>query len=221
MVLNTVGFIPDGNRRYAKKSSVSLMEAYSKGFENAENVLDWCEETGVKNVILWGFSTENFYRSEEEKELLFSLFPEYLKRMHDSEKLVQRKARVHFAGVPDFLEHENIRGWVKKIEAKTSGFDSGKNIYICLGYGGRKELFDVFRRNSFGSEEEVLKRLWVPVEPDLIIRTGGYQRLSGFMLWQSAYSELYFTKKLWPEFGKNDFEKAVEFYNSSKRNFGV
>ncbi len=219
MVPGTVGFIPDGNRRYARKKGITLDQAYSEGFDTAENVLDWCDAAGVKNVILWGFSTENFRRSEQERELLFSLFSEHLKRMYESKKLVERKSRVLFAGVKEFLDDPRISKWVRKIEEKTREF-AGKTVYIALGYGGRAELLQALRERV-ERESDVLKRLWIPLEPDLIIRTGGYQRLSGFMLWQAAYSELYFTKKLWPEFDETEFKNALKFYASSQRNFGI
>jgi len=216
-----IAVIPDGNRRYAKKKNISLKEAYELGFKKAEEVLDWCLERGdVDEVTLWGLSTENFRRNKNQLKLLNKLFKEKLMELLDSEKVYINKVRVRIVGASDFLN--TLEPLVSKIHEKTKKHDKF-NLNIALAYGGKFELLNAFnklsgKKNITGKDIE--ENLLIPGDVDLIIRTSGTQRLSGYLLWQSAYAELFFTKQLWPELTKKEFNKAFDFLKVTKRNFG-
>ncbi len=222
-MLESIAVIPDGNRRYAKKSNLSLLEAYEKGFSKAEEFLDWCLEKGIKEVTMWAFSTENLKRPKEELSLLERLFSKHLSELAENEKVHRNKVKVRIIGMKEYLSKFSKE--IKKIKTATKDYSSFV-LNIALGYGGKEELLTAFKQAVSKkpvheiTEQDITENLYVKKSPDLIIRTGGYQRLSGYLLWQSAYSELFFSKKLWPEFSRQDFEKAIEFYSSSKRNFG-
>jgi len=215
-MLNSIAFIPDGNRRYAQKGDISLEQSYTKGFDKAEEVLNWCLEIpSLKNIIMYGLSHENLQRDKLQLTVLFALYKRYLRKIADSEEVKQHQINVKVVGDNEYLkEFENE---IKYLEEKTKDY-SKKTLYIALAYSARKELFKAIKESDL--EEDVLKKLQVPFEADLIVRTSGRQRLSNFLLWQSAYSELYFVKSLWPEFSKQEFEDAVVFFEETQRNLG-
>ena len=223
MVLTFLAIIPDGNRRYAKKHNLSYEEAYRKGIEKVFEVCNWCMEKGIKHLAIWGFSTENWNRSKIERRILFSLFREAIDNVLDDKDLERKKIRVVFAG-----DISKFPSWLRKrleyLAEKTKNFSAFK-LTVCLNYGGKVEILNavnkILKQKLKRVNEKVFKKmLWVREEPDLIIRTSGEQRLSGFLPFQSAYSELYFCKKLWPEFNKKDFEKAIEDFERRERRFG-
>ncbi len=223
MALTFLAIIPDGNRRYAKKHNLSYEEAYRKGIDKVFEVCNWCMEKGIRHLAVWGFSTENWNRSKIERRILFSLFREAIDNVLDDKDLERKKIRIVFAG-----DISKFPSWLKKrlncLAEKTKKFSAFK-LTICLNYGGRAEILNainrIIRQKLKKVNERVLKKmLWVKEEPDLIIRTSGEQRLSGFLPFQSVYSELYFCRKLWPEFSKKDFEKAIEDFNKRQRRFG-
>jgi len=229
MALKHIAVIPDGNRRWARKEGVSLLEGYKKGIEKLENLLRWCRDSNVKMLTLWGFSTENIGRERKEIKSLFSLFDSKLIEALKSDEYHRKKVRVRFLGKKDMFP-KSIRQKIEKLERSTKNYDS-LFLTIMLGYGGRQEIVDaissIVEDAKKGRIKNVNERLvsdylytsGLP-NPDLVIRTSGEQRLSGFLPWQSAYSELYFSKKLWPDFSKADFKKAVDAYSKRERRFG-
>ena len=219
----SIAIIPDGNRRFARKKGISLKKSYELGFKKAEDVLDWSLERGdIKEVTLWGLSTENFKRNKNQLKLLNNMFKEKLKELFESEKLIKNQVKVHIVGDNSFLR--TLSPLVEKIHDKTKNFKKF-NLNIALAYGGKFELMNAFNELAQEgkrkiTERDVEKHLMISNPVDLIIRTSGAQRLSGYLLWQAAYAELYFSKKFWPEFTKAEFNKAIDFLQTTQRNFG-
>lgn len=224
-MLRRIAIIPDGTRRYARKKNIPLLDAYEIGFKKVEQVLDWCLEQGeIKEATLWGLSTENINRPSNELALLNKLYKSHLKELLDHPKVHDNQVNVRVVGNRELL-HNGIGRIIDDVHEATKDYDHFR-INLALAYGGRDEILYAFRRfiteNDISklNEETFSKYLYIPNSPDLIIRTSGVQRLSGYMLWQAAYSEIYFTPKLWPEFDREEFFKAVEFFKDTKRNFG-
>ncbi|MCX8197343.1 MAG: polyprenyl diphosphate synthase [Candidatus Micrarchaeota archaeon] len=216
-----VAIIPDGNRRWAKKHKVSKMKAYEKGIDNIANVLKWCKKYNIKTLTMWGFSTENFMRDKKEVKGLFELFDKKLAEglKHDYKKY---KAQVRFLG--------NLEAFPKALQEKMrkAEQETAKNtkyrLNLLLAYGGRQEILDAVNRairmGKEVSEKEFEQLLYLQDCPDLVIRTSGEIRTSGFLPWQTAYSEYYFCKKLWPDFSEKDFVLALKEYARRKRKYG-
>jgi len=220
--LRAVGIIPDGNRRYAERNNISYKEAYQRGFEKGQEVFNWCiNHSTIDKAVIYALSTENLSRSGSELETLIELYKENLEKLTESNDIHDNGVNVKIIGRRDLITP--IEEQINKIEEVTSEYND-YDLRIAIGYGSRAEIVDaVSRLNKKGKEinEENLKsELYSEFDLDLIIRTGRYQRLSNFQLWQSAYAELYFTDKLWPEFNKEEFNKALEFYEDTKRKFG-
>ncbi|HIH18746.1 TPA: di-trans,poly-cis-decaprenylcistransferase [Candidatus Micrarchaeota archaeon] len=219
-----IAIIPDGNRRWAAKHGISIPVAYERGIDNIANVLKWCRKNGVRTLTMWGFSTENFMRNRDEVHNLFSLFD---KKLSEGLKKDYRKykVRVRFLGRIDELPKE-VQEKMRKAEADTA--KNGKySLNLMLAYGGRNEIIDAVNRalskgmkkvdeKSFSS---LLYTSGIP-DPDLIVRTSGEIRTSGFLPWQSAYSEFYFSKKLWPDFNESEFNKALREFARRRRKYG-
>jgi len=225
-MIESIAFVPDGNRRYAAKTGIDYWDAYRQGFDKAEQVLDWCYDAGIKEVTLWGASTENVRnRPEDEMKILLGLYRQYLIKLLNSPKLHKRQINVQFVGKGEFLRRPELADVISKIKAATVTYDAHR-FNVALAYGGREELVSAFKK--YASENDVHdldeaklgRYMYVTKEPQLIVRTSGVKRLSGYLLWQSAYSELYFTDKLWPEFSYDDFQDALNYYDTAKRNFG-
>ncbi len=223
--LQSIAFIPDGNRRYARKMGIPYSEAYKIGFERAKDaLLGWSQkyaELGVREVTFWALSTENLKRDPSELELLFSYLREYLKKALDSEEFEKYNVKVNFVGRLHLLPRD-IQELMDKVMERFRNGDY--TINIALAYGGRAELLDAFKALAESgkefNEENLREFLYVKTYPDLIIRTSGTIRTSGFLPWQAAYSEWYFSEKLWPEFDETEFERAIEDYFSRERRFG-
>ncbi|MBS7648607.1 MAG: polyprenyl diphosphate synthase [Thermoproteota archaeon] len=228
-----VGIILDGNRRWAYKHGYSPWLGHRFGAEKVEEVLKWCLNLGVKTVTLYAFSTENFKRAPREVEELFKLFEEKLFKLLSSREIHDYHVRVKFIGSLELVP-EQLRRLIEEIETKTANY--GEHwLNIALAYGGRREIVDAVKRiaklvkdDSLKPEEideELLQRFLYTAhlpnpEPDLIIRTSGEERLSGFLLWQSAYSELCFLEVYWPEFREIDLLRAIRVYQNRQRRFG-
>lgn len=225
-----IAIIPDGNRRWAKKHGITLVQGYDKGIKKIRDVLKWCKEHDVHVLSMWGFSTDNAKRNPYEIKRLFGLFKKYLGKIVDKSKKKAKSAKkydvkVRFLGRRSLFPKE-IRDAMTKIEDLTKN-NKIYTLNLLLGYGGREELVDAVNAlikegKREVSEEDIEKHLYSAGirDPDLIIRTSGEQRLSGFMPWQSVYSEFYFSKKLWPDFSKEDFVKALKEYDKRMRRFG-
>jgi undecaprenyl diphosphate synthase len=224
MLPRHIAIIPDGNRRWAKRNRKSVPFAYEKGIEHIGDVLKWCRRHRIKKLTMWGFSTENFMRDREEVRNLFTLFNQKLSEGL-KEDYKKYGARVRFLGRISELPRE-VREKMQKAEKDTE--NNGKyELNLLLAYGGRNEIVDAInlalKRHLKSVDEKTVSTLLYTkdtTDPDLVIRTSGEMRTSGFLPWQSAYSEYYFSKKLWPDFDKREFERALAEYARRKRKFG-
>lgn len=224
-----IAIIMDGNRRWAKKRLLPTQLGHSQGADNLERVADACAELGVKYLTVYAFSTENWKRSAEEVDYLMKLLT---KHINDFDKRIKnRDIRFRLVGDINRLNPE-LQDGIRRIEERTKD-KKGLTLNIVINYGGRAEMTFVAKKiaeevkegnlNVEDISEETLAKYLQTLDspdPELIIRTGGEERLSGFLLWQSAYSELYFTEVLWPDFNKEELEKAILEFNNRKRNFG-
>ncbi len=224
-----IGIIMDGNRRWAREKGMIPQLGHKQGAENLKTIAEACEEFGIKYLTVFAFSTENWKRSKDEVEYLMNLFLNYAKSF--KKRLKEKNYRVRLTGDITGLSKE-LQEEISYIEENTKN-NTGLTINIAINYGGRAEMIDVTRKISEEykkgriSLEDINEKLIDSYmqtknspDPDLIIRTGGEQRLSGFLIWQSAYSEFYFTKVYWPDFNREELKKAIEEYSNRKRNFG-
>lgn len=227
-----IGVIIDGNRRFAKLlGEEEAWKGHEYGYEKVEEFLDWCKEYGIKCVTIWAFSTENFKRDEEEKRAIFRL----IKRMGESaltdKRVSDYKIRLNIIGNIDLFPED-----VRKSLQQAMGFTKNNKeffVNVALAYGGKQEILDAAAKLSKDVSEgkvkpeeitqEVFERYTYSkdIPPvDLIIRTSGEQRHSGFLLWKSDYAEFYFCDKFWPQFEKEDLLKALVSYSERQRRFG-
>jgi undecaprenyl diphosphate synthase len=223
---NHVGLILDGNRRWAReKGYKSTLEGHKAGYDNLKSLADHAFKRGVRTVSAFVFSTENWSRSKEEVDYLMKLLLKMMKR--DIKELHKKGIKVLWLGTKVGLSPEIIKATeeaIKKTEKNIKG-----TLAFCLNYGGQQELADATAKiikEGYKPEEVTPKlieeHLYAPeLGPvDLMIRTSGEQRLSGFNLWRCSYSELYFTEKKWPAFSNEDLDKALEDYSKRNRRFG-
>ncbi|PWB87699.1 polyprenyl diphosphate synthase [Methanobrevibacter thaueri] len=228
-----VAIIMDGNRRYSKlQGNMDVIKGHEIGVDTLEKVLDWSIELGIEIITVYAFSTENFNRPQHEVEGLMKLFVKNFKRLVDHEKIHKNEVKVKVVGRTELIP-ESVREAIKEAEDATAHYD--KRLFnIAIGYDGRLEIIDSFKKIiqqvqageitiDDVDEELVSKNLYTGGldDPNLIIRTSGEERLSGFLLWQSSYSELYFCETLWPELRKVDFIRAIRSYQERERRFGV
>jgi len=222
--VNCVGIIMDGNRRWAKEHGVPVFEGHRVGYERSKDVTEWAKEAGIETIILYAFSTENWKRSEEEKSGLFKLLRMFLE--HEAEKLNKENIKITFIGQRELFDGD-IKEGIVRIEKETEK-NTGLHLAIALSYGGRAEIVDAAKRMTASQREDLTEEsfpelLWtkdIP-DPDIIIRTGGDMRLSNFLLWQSAYAELFFTPTLWPAFSKEEFAEIIGEYENRERRRGA
>ncbi len=229
MALGHLAIIPDGNRRWAKLHHKSMVEGYKAGFQRASDAIAWCKDFNIRMLTMWGFSTENFSRDVKEVRSLLTLFEFKLKEALRSDEFHRNEIRVRFIGRTDLFP-EKIQNGFRELERATQKYGD-YNLNILLGYGGQREIVDacnaIIRDYNSGAITSVDETVFpnylytrgLP-DPDLVIRTSGEQRLSGLMPWQSAYSELYFSEKLWPDFEKNDMALALNEFERRRRRFG-
>ncbi len=217
-----VAFIMDGNRRWAKKKKLQIIDGHKKGSEVVKNIVKKSLELNIKYLTFFSFSTENWNRSKNEIVNLQTLLNFYLES--EEEKFVEKKIKFSFIGDIDKFD-EKIREKLKKLQILTKSF-SKLHFTLALSYGSRSEIVNAIRKikknNKNLNEKDISKNLMtknIP-DPDLVIRTSGEMRLSNFLLWQVAYSELYFTKTLWPEFSSQKYILALKNYINRKRRFG-
>lgn len=225
-----IGIIPDGNRRWAKDQGLSTSEGHKKGSEKLREVLEWSKEAGVKNVVVYTFSIDNWRRSEEEIASLKGIMSELLDEFENQEARKEKESSVsiHFLGHPaDFGEELSERA--EKLEEHTAGREH--HLYLALSYGGRGQILEAVKRlaRDRSSEEmqeineddlrAVMQSVEMP-DPDLIIRTSGEKRLSNFLPWESIYSELAFVDTHWPAFSREEFHDVLEDYTKRQRRHG-
>lgn len=220
-----VGIIMDGNRRWAKEKGLPVFEGHRNGGEMLKNAVTWARDLGVEHIIFYTFSTENWNRSEEEVSYLLRLIGTFL---NDHLEHFNREGGVlHFVGDLDRFD-SSLRESLINSKEKTKG-NKGPHVYFALNYGGRAEILSAVKQivsenpaQDRITEEYFSRHLQTDdmPDPDIIIRTSGEMRLSGFLPWQGVYSELFFTKTLWPDFSKEEFEKIIQEYNERDRRMG-
>lgn len=217
-----IGFIMDGNGRWAKLRGKSRSYGHKKGADVIEEVVSACFDEGVEAVSLYAFSTENWSRPKEEIDTIFDLLEKFLRRYEN--KLVNERIRLIISG--DLSEiSEKLRNRSISVMKNTERF-VGKTLNIAINYGGRAEIVRAAKLLSETgepiTEENLAGRLYTTGLPDidLVVRTSGESRLSNFFLWQCAYAELYFTDVLWPDFKTEELKKALEWFAGRKRRFG-
>ena len=226
-----LAIIMDGNRRFAWKSNVATGIGHRIGKEKLEKVLDWVLDVKIPWLTVYALSTENLNRPQEELDVLFKLYVEGLHDIADDPRIHDNKVRVQIIGRRDLLP-KPVNDAIDYAESKTQDYDQFV-FTVCLAYGSREEMIDAIRsiakEHADGElpldsidEQAVSDRLYTGdmPDPDLVIRTSGEERISNFLLWQMAYSELYFTDVFWPSFQKKDLLKAVRTFQDRRRRFG-
>lgn len=224
-----IGVILDGNRRWAKAAGSTAAQGHQAGADKIQELLGWCSETDVEVVTLWMLSTDNFDRPESELTPLLSIIENTVRDL-----AADGRWRVHHVGTMDLLP-ARTQTVLKEAEEATATVN-GILVNVAVGYGGRQEIADAVRSllldHSTKPVEEVAELVTPDLigehlytrgqpDPDLVIRTSGEQRLSGFMLWQSAHSEYYFCEVFWPAFRKVDFLRALRDYAARHRRYGA
>jgi len=230
-VPNHVAVIMDGNRRFAKSLGLTPKAGHFFGKDKIEDVLDWCFELGINILTVYAFSTENFDRSTDEVSTLMDLCKQELDRAAKDSRIHKNKVKVRVLGDLESLP-EDIRRSTNEIIESTRDYDNYL-FNIALAYGGREEIVEAIQQIAGDvkkgkldvkdiTQSTVSSYLYtngIP-DPDLILRTSGEERISNFLLWQLAYSELYFSDVFWPAFQKRDFLKAIKTYQNRIRRFG-
>ena len=219
----SIGIIMDGNRRWAKSQGLPSLEGHRRGYGKMKDVLKWTKNAGIKYLTIYAFSTENWNRTQEEVGYLMNLFREMIASAVS--EALENNTRLIFIGQRERFS-DDIRNAIEGAEQKTKDCKSF-TFCIALSYGGRTEIIDAIHRIpkeklTTITEREFAQLLWtreVP-DPDLIIRTSGEERLSGFLTWQSVYSELVFSKTYWPDFSKEEFDEILANYAERERRLG-
>ena len=227
-----ISIIMDGNRRYAANSGLAATLGHRAGKEKLEDVMDWVLELDIPYLTVYALSTENISnRKPEELDALFDLYVEGLNDLSVDERILKNKVKVQVAGRKDLLPERVLKA-IENAESVTAEHD--KFVFtVCLAYGSREEIIEAVRTIAVDhaegnldldsiNESEISKRLWTGdmPDPDLVIRTSGEERISNFLLWQSAYAEYYFTDVYWPSFSRTDLLEAIEAYQRRKRRYG-
>lgn len=224
-----IAIILDGNRRYARKLGLQPWKGHEFGVKKLERLLEWCRELGIKELTLYAFSTENFSRTKTEKDFLFGIFRQEFSNMGYRKDIFKNKIRINVIGRIGMFP-KGIRRSMIGIMEKTRKH-SKFIVNFAMAYGGRQEITDAARdiaRNvekgrikaNAINENSITNSLYLKSDPDLVIRPGGEKRISNFLLWQSAYAELFFINKLWPEFTKKDLIKVIKDFKNRERRFG-
>lgn len=226
-----VAIIMDGNRRFARDQGLDPWKGHELGRDTLENVLDWCLETGVRYLTVYAFSTENFQRNLLEVRALMKLFEDNFRRMADDERVHKHRIRVRAIGQIDLLP-ASVQEAIAHVEQRTRDYDQ-YHFSVAVAYGGRQEILQAMRGIARDvkagklspddiDEKVVAQRLYTNSlpDPDLILRTSGEERISNFLLWQVAYSELVFVDVLWPGFKKLDFLRALRTFQQRQRRQG-
>ena len=224
-----IAIILDGNGRWAKRRGMPRTAGHAVGSENFRKIATYCNDIGIKYLTVYAFSTENWKRPQEEVDTIMSLLEKYI--IEAIEEVRKKNLRLRFWGARDNLS-DRIRDLMEKAEAESENM-TGMQVNVCLNYGSQKEITNAARlivedvasgklSADAVTEAEIEKRLYsagTPA-PDLLIRPGGEMRLSNFLLWQLAYSEMVFTDKLWPEFDEAELRRAIAAFQSRNRRYG-
>ena len=215
----------DGNGRWAKQKLLPRLVGHNKGLESVRRIIEYCIKYNVKTLTLYAFSTENWKRPTEEVDGLLKLFSESISK--ESKKIHSNNIKLKFIGDTSIFT-EALQAKIKDIEKETSK-NKRLTLNVALNYGGRLDIVNSV--NSFFENKKNIKKITEKnincglytkgqSDVDLLIRTGGQQRMSNFLLWQSAYAELYFSKNLWPDFDEKLFVDALYFFQNTERKFG-
>lgn len=225
-----VAIIMDGNRRFAKQLMLKPWKGHEWGAKKLESVLKWCNEFDIKELTVYAFSVENFGRPKEEFDYIMNVFRKEIKNLKDRFDEVKKDGmKINFIGRL-WMFPEDIQKLTNEVMEMTKSFNKF-TLNLAFGYGGQQEVVDAAKKIAQQvkegkldikdiNEELFAEHCYGESEPDLIIRTGGEIRTSNFLLYQSAYSELYFIDELWPEFEKKDFVKALTVYSDRDRRLG-
>ncbi len=228
-----IGVILDGNRRWASAREMIPWQGHREGAEKVKKFLEWCLDLGIRTVTLYAFSTENFNRVDREVEELMRIYEENLTELLKSDVLHDNKVCVRAIGRINLLP-ERVRRLIVEVEEATKDYDRFY-LNVALAYGGRAEIVDAAKEIAVKvtkgelapddiNEEVIEGHLYTShlphPDPDLIIRTSGVARLSNFLIWQSAYSELFLVDVYWPDFREIDLERAIRSYQNRHRRYG-
>ncbi|HLC96289.1 MAG TPA: polyprenyl diphosphate synthase [Candidatus Nanoarchaeia archaeon] len=222
--LKHVAIILDGNRRWAVQHNLPKFKGHEKGFNKIKDFLQWCIDLAIPEATLYCFSTENFKRDRKEVSYLFDLFRKEFDSFAEDQVIHKNKVRINVIGKMAMFPTD-IQKRMRNIMARTKKY-SHYTLNLALAYGGRAEIVDAVKNmlkdKKTNISERVLKSyLYLDHDPDLIIRPGGEMRLSNFLMWQSAYAELIFMKKFWPDFSKKDLQACIKEYRKRRRRFGT
>ena len=228
---NHVAIIMDGNSRWAQKKDLSKEKGHKEGVKKARLAVEFFLQNGIKDLTLFAFSTENWGREKKEVKALIKLFLEAISEQ--TPDLIKNKVKLNFIGEISRFDKVLIKQ-IKKSQESTNKYDSKMNLNIAISYGGRWDLEQALKKIIDDILKETIKIRNLNEDlisnylstsqikdPDMIIRSGGEKRISNFFLWQAAYSEIYFSDKLWPDFNEKDFKKALNEFSTRKRKFGV
>ena len=213
-----VAIITDGNGRWAKARDLPVAEGHEAGADTVKARLRDAVDLGVKELTVYSFSTENWSRPRDEVNALMALFSARI--IDETPELHEEGVKMRFVGRREGVGPELIEQ-MEWAESKTAE-NTTITLFVAFNYGGRSEILDAAERYTGGGEEAFRALLYAPEmhDPDLLIRTSGEQRISNYLLWQAAYSELHFTDVLWPDFSRADFEEALASYEARVRRFG-
>ena len=226
-----LAIIMDGNRRFAQEQGMDTVEGHKLGGEKLGEVMEWCKETGIKILTVYAFSTENFQRSHKETKELMDLFATNFQKLLSEKRIHQNKIRIQVFGKLSLLPL-NVQNAAKEAMESTQKYDS-YFLNLAIGYGGREEIIHAIKKIAFDVKKGELNIDSINTnimssylytsdlpDPDFVLRTSGEERLSNFLLWQLAYSELYFSDVYWPALKKTDFLRAIRTYQQRQRRYG-
>jgi undecaprenyl diphosphate synthase len=219
MAARTVAIIMDGNARWANERGVPVLEGHRQGAQALKRTVRHAVELGIRELTVFAFSTENWTRPRAEVDGLMAMFAELIES--ETPELDEEGVRMRFVGRRDEVSAE-LQERMSWAEERTAG-NERMTLFVAFNYGGRGEIVDAARRFEDGGEEDFARLLYAPemADPDLLIRTSGERRLSNFLLWQCAYSELVFSESLWPDFDKGDLAAALDEFAARERRFGA
>ena len=224
-----IAIILDGNGRWAKRRGMPRTAGHAVGSENFRKIATYCNDIGIKHLTVYAFSTENWKRPQDEVDTIMKLLEKYILEAID--EVTKKNLRLRFWGRRDNLSDKIIE--LMEVAEKKSENMTGMQVNVCLNYGSRDEIANAVRSIAKSvsdgeisvdsiTEDTISARLYSfdAPDPDLLIRPGGELRLSNFLLWQLAYSEMFFTEKLWPEFDERELDRAIIAYQKRNRRFG-
>jgi undecaprenyl diphosphate synthase len=226
----SLALIPDGNRRWAMKNKLSFLNGYELGVKKFIDFSEWCSSYKINEISVWAFSTDNIKRPKNEVNALFNIYRKTAKDKNIISRLHDNETRFKIIGNEELLPKDLVSK-LHNIEKDTEDY-SKRTINMLIGYGGNEDLLYAAKKvaektlesgkviiNDFIFRNALISSSVSDI--DLVIRTSGEERLSGFMPWQTRYAELYFSKKLWPDFSKDDLKEVLENYNQRQRRFGI